>query len=110
MPHLLQEVDSALAKPVVIDPGSMVVFSGAHAHAGVPNSTGLTRISLETRSVWIEDVRQGLGAPNVDGYAPWVSLGLFRRLSDGVPLHQLLGLNSFEPVKRSAAEANEGAS
>lgn len=108
MPHLLEEVDSALAKPVMIDPGSMVVFSGAHAHAGVPNSTGLTRISLETRSVWIEDFRRGLGAPNVDGCAPWVSLGLFRRFSDGIPLHELLGLNSFEPVKRSATKANEG--
>lgn len=102
MPHLLEEVDSALSRPVVIDPGSMVVFSGAHAHAGVPNNTGLTRISLETRSVWIEDFRRELGAPNVDGRAPWMSLGLFRRFSDGVPLHEILGLNSFEAYEQNA--------
>mgnify|MGYP001405710189 CR=1 FL=1 len=104
MPHLLEEVDSALARPVVIDPGSMVVFSGAHAHAGVPNNTGLTRISLETRSVWIEDFRRGLGAPNVDGRAPWMSLGLFRRFSDGVPLHEIFGLNSFEAYEQNGVK------
>lgn len=100
MPHLLEDVDPSLAVPVVIEPGEMIAFSGAHAHAGVPNTTGVTRISLETRSVWIDDFQRGRGAPNVDGFAPWISLALFQRFSDGTPLHKILSLDSFEPFKR----------
>jgi hypothetical protein len=36
-------------------------------------------------------VRARVGAPNVDGDSRWVAPGLFRRLSDGVPLHTILG-------------------
>lgn len=99
IPHLLEPIDSSLAAPVVVDPGSMIAFSSAHAHAGVPNHTEVTRISLETRTVWIEDVRRGRGAPNVDGSAPWMSPGLFRRVSDGAALNHILGLNRIEPFK-----------
>lgn len=97
IPHPLEEVDASLAVPVVIEPGSMIAFSSAHAHAGVPNHTGVTRISLETRTLWIDDVRAGRGAPNVDGSAPRMLPGLFRRVSDGMALSEILGLNRIEP-------------
>lgn len=90
-PHPTQAVDSAGGVPVVLDPGEIIAFSSAHAHVGVPNHTGLTRISLETRTVSIADVREQRGAPNVDGEARWVAPGLFRRLSDGLPLNAILG-------------------
>lgn len=96
IPHLTEQ-PVAEAVPVVISPGEIIAFSSAHAHAGVPNSTGLTRISLETRTLWIDDVRSGRGAPNVDGHARWMSPGMFRRVSDGVPLHELLGMDRIEP-------------
>jgi hypothetical protein len=99
IPHLLEEIDGALAIPVVIEPGSMIAFSSAHAHAGVPNHTDVTRISLETRTVWIDDLRQGRGAPNVDGFAPWMSPGFFQRVSDSVALNEILGLNRIEPFR-----------
>jgi ectoine hydroxylase-related dioxygenase (phytanoyl-CoA dioxygenase family) len=50
-------VDADDGVPVVIDPGEIIAFSSAHAHAGVANHTGLTRVSLETRTVSIADVR-----------------------------------------------------
>lgn len=100
VPHLLEEVDASLAIPVVIEPGAMIAFSSAHAHAGVPNHTGVTRISLETRTLWIHDVREGRGAPNVDGSAPWMSPGLFRRVSDGMALSAILGVSGIEPFNR----------
>jgi hypothetical protein len=103
IPHALEEVDASLAIPVVIEPGSVIAFSSAHAHAGVPNHTGVTRISLETRTVWIDDFRRGRGAPNIDGFAPWMSPGLFRRVSDGVALNEILGLNRIEPFMGPAA-------
>jgi len=91
VPRPTQAVDCAGGEPVVLDPGEIIAFSSAHAHAGVPNHTGLTRISLETRTVSISDVRAQRGAPNVDGEARWVAPGLFRRLCDAVPLDSILG-------------------
>jgi hypothetical protein len=96
-PRPTQAVDSALGVPIVLDPGEIIAFSGAHAHVGVPNHTGLTRISLETRTVSISDVRAQRGAPNVDGEARWVAPGLFRRLSDMSALNAILGCERLVP-------------
>lgn len=96
IPHLTEELEVTDATPVVISPGEIIAFSSAHAHAGVPNSTGLTRISLETRTLWIDDVRTGRGAPNVDGHAPWMSPGMFRRVSDETSLSEILGMGRIE--------------
>ncbi len=103
IPHLLEAVDTHQAQPVVIDPGSIIAFSGAHAHAGVPNHTDLTRISFETRTLWIDDLRRGRGAANVDGQARWMSPGFFRRLSDGQRLHVLLGCDYVAPYSSHAS-------
>lgn len=102
VPQLLEPVDPAQAAPVLIEPGSIIVFSSAHAHAGVPNSTDLTRISLETRTVWIPDVERGAGAPNVDGEAHWMAPGFFYRLSDGTPLNEIFGVQRLEPYSRES--------
>ncbi|MFC5699002.1 hypothetical protein ACFPU0_26130 [Pseudomonas sp. GCM10022186] len=96
IPHLLGE-PAAEGVPVLLEPGELIAFSGAHAHAGVGNSSGLTRISFETRTLLIQDLKDGRGAPNVDGYAPWMTPGLFRRLSDGRRLDELLGCWFIEP-------------
>lgn len=96
-PRPTGEVDALGGVPVLLDPGEIIAFSSAHAHAGVPNHTGSTRISLETRTVSIDDVRRRRGAPNVDGLGRWVAPGMFHRLSDGVSLNTLLGC---EPLVR----------
>lgn len=54
--------------PVLLEPGELLAFSAAHLHAGVSDAAGLTRFSLDTRSVWTDDVAAGRGAPNVDGH------------------------------------------
>ena len=100
IPHLLEAIDPQQGVAVDIAPGSLIAFSGAHAHAGVGNSTGLTRISFETRSVLIDDVLAGLGAPNIDGHAPWRTPGLFRRISDTRRLNEILGCGFIEPYRR----------
>jgi hypothetical protein len=99
IPHIEEPVSPELAVPVLVDPGTVIAFSSAHAHVGVGNHTGLTRISLETRTILIADVSSGRGAPKVDGRAPWIAPGLFRRVSDGAPLHELLGLRKLEPFR-----------
>jgi hypothetical protein len=112
IPHLTEQLEVADATPVVIAPGEIIAFSSAHAHAGVPNSTGLTRISLETRTLWIDDVREGRGAPNLDGHAPWMSPGMFRRVSDEVALNEMLGTarvapftGPFPPARQTTIDA-----
>jgi hypothetical protein len=102
IPHLLETIAPEEGIAVEIDPGSLIAFSGAHAHAGVGNSTGLTRISFETRSVLIADVLAGLGATNIDGHAPWQTPGLFRRMSDDQRLSEVLGCGVIEPYSRPA--------
>ncbi len=86
-------VPSGLAAPEeegrivpVPEPGQILAFSAAHLHASVPNRTGRTRYSFETRTVSREDVRAGRGAPNVDGAAPGIQWGWFQRLSDAAAL------------------------
>ena len=69
-------------KPLVVDPGDVVVFSGAHLHASVINKTGKTRYSCEIRSVDADDYRNGKAAPNVDGKAPCVPLHWFQCIDD----------------------------
>jgi hypothetical protein len=102
IPHLLETIDAQQGIAVNIAPGSLIAFSGAHAHAGVGNSSGLTRISFETRSILIDDLLAGLGAPNVDGQAPWMTPGLFRRMSDGRRLNEILGCGFIEPYLHPA--------
>ncbi|WP_339482472.1 MULTISPECIES: hypothetical protein [unclassified Pseudomonas] len=102
IPHLLEAIDPQEGIAVDIAPGSLIAFSGAHAHAGVGNSTGLTRISFETRSILIADLLAGLGAPNVDGHALWKTIGLFRRMNDAQRLNEILGCGFIEPYRRPA--------
>ena len=44
----------------------IIVGSGAHLHSSVPNTSGYTRFSIEFRTVHLDDVREGVGAPNLD--------------------------------------------
>jgi hypothetical protein len=96
LPQLLGGVDPRLAQPVTIEPGSVIAFSAQHAHAGVTNHTDLTRISLDTRTLWLEDWVARRGAPNIDGRAPLMAPGMFQRISDGTPVSTLLGINKLE--------------
>ena len=107
IPHLSEPITPSLGTPVVIPPGSVIAFSAAHAHAGVPNSTDVTRISLETRTLSINDFKANKGAPNVDGHARWMAPGLFRRLSDGTRLNELLNRAILERYVSLPASSHE---
>lgn len=70
-------------------PGDLLCFSGAHLHGSVPNTTNLTRLSFETRTVNRADMAAGSGAPNVDGSAPFMTPQIFRHLGNGQRLGEL---------------------
>ena len=86
LPECRTPLDEAGAVPVLIEPGDLLCFSGAHLHASRPNRTGRTRLSIDTRIVDGADVRAGRGPANVDGRAPRVVHEWFRGVADGEPL------------------------
>jgi hypothetical protein len=86
VPEPKETVDPASELRVVVEPGDLLCFSGAHLHASMPNATGVARFSVEARTVDAEDVAQGRGALNVDGEAPHVALDWFRSVERDTPL------------------------
>ena len=71
---------------MVIEPGDLLCFSGAHLHASVPNTTDQPRCSVELRTVNRDDLEAGRAAPNLDGSAPVTPLEWFHSMVDGTPL------------------------
>ena len=46
--------------------GGTLIFSGAQMHSTVPNLSGKTRFSIDFKTVHLEDLVNGSGAPNID--------------------------------------------
>lgn len=63
--------------------GGVMLFSGDQLHATVPNTSPVTRYSVDFRMVHAADVASGAGAPRVDVACEGTALRDFRRLSDG---------------------------
>ena len=77
--------------PVPIDPGDILVFSGAHLHASrMARTDGPARVSFDFRVVMLSDVREGRGAPDIDGAAPNKAPEWFTRPTDGLGLDTAL--------------------
>lgn len=51
LPECRAPLDHADAVPVLIEPGDLLCFSGAHLHASRPNGTGRTRLSIDSRKI-----------------------------------------------------------
>ena len=51
---------------IMTEPGGLLIFSAAHMHATVPNSSGETRFSIDFRTVQLDDLTVERGAPNID--------------------------------------------
>ena len=71
---------------VVTPPGGTLVFSAAQLHSTVPNTTSSTRFSIDFRTVNLDDLVEGIGAPNIDSECTGTTLRDFLRASDLEPL------------------------
>jgi hypothetical protein len=67
---------------LICKPGGVILFSAAHLHSSVPNTSGHTRISLDFRVVHLDDVRDRRGAPNVDSACTGTTMGDYLRVTD----------------------------
>jgi hypothetical protein len=85
-PHLTSDAPLGSEFRVVAPVGSLLAFSGQQLHATVPNTTSVTRYSIDFRTVNVTDLREGLGAPRSDAACTGTTLRDFRRASDLGPL------------------------
>jgi hypothetical protein len=85
----------------VIPPvGGVMLFSGAQFHSSVPNDSGVTRYSIDFRSVHIDDVKAHGGAPNVDSYSTGTTMRDYLRATDYEPLPDSL-VSEYDTEARS---------
>ena len=91
----LRALLAADAAPLLVAPGDLVVFSGAHLHKSVVNRSGEARFSTEVRLVSEDDEARerageaSAGAPNVDGAAPRRTPQWFSGIDSGVRLDRI---------------------
>ena len=62
--------------------GGLLLFSAAHLHSSVPNTSESTRFSIDFRTVHLDDVVAQQGAPNLDSACTGTTLGDYLRGSD----------------------------
>jgi hypothetical protein len=67
---------------LICPPGGIIVFSGAHLHSTVPNTSGQTRYSIDFRTVHLDDVLSESGAANVDSACTGTTMGDYLRGTD----------------------------
>ena len=67
---------------VIANPGGVMLFSAAQLHSTVPNTSGLTRYSIDFRTVHLDDVRNQRGAPNVDSACTGTTIKDYLRGTD----------------------------
>jgi hypothetical protein len=85
-PHAEEPLQLTPQIRVVCPRGGVVLFSAAQLHSTVPNTSGLTRYSIDFRTVNIDDVMAMRGAPNIDSAPSGTSLRDFHRSSDRAPI------------------------
>jgi hypothetical protein len=58
-PHALTAVEENPQLRVITPVGGLLLFSGAQLHSTVPNTTGVTRFSIDFRTAHVDDVAAG---------------------------------------------------
>jgi hypothetical protein len=67
---------------LVCDIGGVYLFSAAQMHSTVPNTSDLTRYSIDFRTVHLDDVWGRIGAPNVDSACTGTTMRDYLRATD----------------------------
>jgi len=62
--------------------GSIILFSAAHLHSSVPNTSGRTRFSIDFRTVHLDEVLSNGGAPNLDSECTGTTLRDYIKSAD----------------------------
>jgi hypothetical protein len=85
-PKPLEPLDLEPEVRVVCPPGGLILFSGAHLHSTVPNTSGRSRFSIDFRTAHLDDLASLGGAPSIDRHCTGTTLFELRRASDLSPV------------------------
>jgi hypothetical protein len=66
LPRATEPIDLEPQIRLICPVGGVVLFSGAQMHSSVPNTSGVTRFSIDFRTVHLDDAAAKRGAPNID--------------------------------------------
>jgi hypothetical protein len=101
-PRPLEPLDVSSEIRVVTPVGGVLIFSAAHLHATVPNTTQETRFSIDFRTVNIDDLVSGESAPNVDASCTGTTMRDYLRASDLEPIPAEIVAKYDRPRSRAA--------
>jgi Phytanoyl-CoA dioxygenase (PhyH) len=101
-PRPLEPLDFSSEIRLVTPVGGVLIFSAAQLHATVPNTTQQTRFSIDFRTVNIDDLASGDGAPNIDSSCTGTTLRDYLRASDLEPIPAELVAKYDRPRSRAA--------
>ncbi|GAB2509204.1 phytanoyl-CoA dioxygenase family protein [Nocardia heshunensis] len=97
------------AVTVLPEPGGLMMFSGNQLHSSLPNTSGVTRFSIDFRTVHVGDVAAVRGARNVDSACTGTNLRDFLHPTTLTPVSEELALDyqravgSLRPATTHAA-------
>jgi len=99
-PHAEEPIELEPAVCCVVPAGSVILFSAAHLHSTIVNTTDVTRWSIDFRTVHIDDVEQRRGAANHDSNSSGTPLRDFKRMRDFTPMSEaIVGLYDKNPIE-----------
>jgi hypothetical protein len=78
---------------VVSEPDGLLMFSAAHLHSTVPNTSGYTRMSIDFRTVHLDELADDDGAPNLDGESTGTTIRDYVRGTDFTLVPELIRAN-----------------
>jgi hypothetical protein len=81
-PRAQSQLDPDPQLRIVANVGGVMLFSAAQLHSTVPNTCGLTRYSIDFRTVHLDDVWSKCGAPNIDSACTGTTLRDYMRATD----------------------------
>ena len=102
-PHPEEPLDLEPDLRPIVPPGGVILFAGAQLHSSVPNTSDVTRFSIDFRSVSAADVEAERGARNVDSHCTSTAFVDFLRASDLTPAPKELIARLSVPRKTQVA-------
>ncbi len=87
---------------IVPEPGGLIIFPAAHMHSSVPNTSGKTRISIDFRTVHLDELNTNGGAPNLDSACTGTTIGDYLRGSDFSHIPETMR-NAYENLECSSS-------
>ena len=81
-PRAEEAIDPEPEVRLICPVGGIYQFSAAQLHSTVPNTSAVTRYSIDFRTVHLDDVVNRVGAPNIDSACTGTTMGDYLRARD----------------------------